>query len=85
MTLEEERQRREAQLLRYEADGALLHQFIHGTPEETVITDNGPIRTLSAIGKQYDNHEEEVSVLLTDLSDQMDALLPDATDPTPTP
>lgn len=76
MTLDEERLRRERALMDFEDLVGLLRKFIHGKSDEIVPTQNGPIKTLAALASFADEHEAEVTVLLTDLTTAMDALAP---------
>lgn len=76
MTLEEERQRREAALIKMEGLVALLHTFVHGTEHEVVVTDNGPIKTMAAIANDLRNHETETEQFLTQITTAMDDLAP---------
>ena len=76
MTLEEERERREAALIKMENLVSLLHSFVHGTEHDVVMTNNGPIKTMAAIANDLRNHETEVDLFLKEVTSTMDELSP---------
>lgn len=76
MTLEEERARREAALLKLEGLVATFNTFVNGSEHDVVLTDNGPIKTMAAIASDMRNHETETEQYLTSITTAMNDLSP---------